>query len=257
LLSISHSSLSPIENVGITTRTTTCTSSSQRRQEVENVEENTDVVTMVSNVTTIITPKLEIKPLIPLSTQRILNSENVSLFELVKNNIIKIGDKLVLINTAIYMGEVLQNGKIKLEWTGKIVSNLPKFTESCGIKYSEECWDIIWCNGNKLRYYIEQLSNFASLDEIPPVDNNEVNNDEQEQVIDISENYVEESHNTLHTFNYNSYNRSQCSTDDILLDLDLSFFDDDINNINENNEPCYFDNFLDDRFSYSILLDIV
>jgi len=78
----------------------------------------------------------------------------ISLKNLLDQNLINFGDKLVFQNTC-FTGEVLSNGDIKLEWNSHIVPNIVSFVESCGICYSDDCLDKVFCNGVKLRSHME------------------------------------------------------------------------------------------------------
>jgi len=84
-----------------------------------------------------------------------IEQDKAIISHLIHEDLIKFGDKLVLINSHIFVGEIVSTGSIELEWKKQTVANLPQFTEACGIQYGEKCWDIIWCNGYKLRHYID------------------------------------------------------------------------------------------------------
>jgi len=168
---------------------------------------------------------------------------DISINHLLNNKHIKVGDKLVLIQSKIFIGEILENGLIQLGWTDHIVTNIPSFTECCGIKYTEECWDFIYCNGFKLRHYIElcyqneDFSNFPNLN----------NNDQQcyiesyEQGLDFD---IDQSMDYADNKDQNNRNRdfdlsSGVSSDDILCYSQEIF----ISNFYPNYESIFNDDF--------------
>jgi len=127
----------------------------------------------------------------------------------------------------------LENGNIKLEWCNTIVPNLSSFIESCGLTYSEEFLDAIYCNGYTIRHYIEiyQLENglVSSTDSLP--------------CISISENeYLEHQNNLfcVDLLNFDFYDTTQMNDnafennrENISIKEDFQFF-----NLQENTNEC-------------------
>jgi hypothetical protein len=79
---------------------------------------------------------------------------DVSLSQLIKHHFIKNGDSIVFIQKTIFTGVILENGYIKLGWCDMLVPNIASFIECCGVEYSMECLDSIYCNGETLKRYI-------------------------------------------------------------------------------------------------------
>jgi len=99
---------------------------------------------------------------IKIEEKKVINEElylSISLSQLLEKKLIHIGDKLVLIREDIYIGQILNNGNIKSIVNSKYFDNLSSFTESCGVKYSQDCMDMIYCNGKKLRDYMDLYCN--------------------------------------------------------------------------------------------------
>jgi hypothetical protein len=79
----------------------------------------------------------------------------ITLAHLLSEDLVSPGDKLHFIYSSIFIGIIQSTGQILLDWSDELVPNLATFTERCGRTYSEECLDIIICNGKKLGDYIE------------------------------------------------------------------------------------------------------
>jgi len=88
------------------------------------------------------------------SKNGVLHPFGISLKHLLDQNLINFGDKLMIQNTC-FTGEVLITGDIKLEWNSYIVPSIVSFVESCGICYSDDWLDKVFCNGVKFRNYLE------------------------------------------------------------------------------------------------------
>jgi len=99
---------------------------------------------------------------------------DISLSQLMKYHLVNVGDKIVFVQNTIFTGEILEHGKIKLEWCNQIVPNIAAFTERCGIKYSIDCLDSIYCKGETIKKLIisfhEQLPHANTITTIETVD---------------------------------------------------------------------------------------
>jgi len=160
-----------------------------------------------------------------------IKPDAVLLSDLVNKNLIKIGDNLILIDSKIYIGEVITSNQIKLKWTNNTVEGLSLFAESCGIKYSEKCLDIIWCNGNKLRHYIDILSN--------------MNNSSIENV------HLQSNQNNLALFQV-----PESPNFNLDLEQDIEIYYDEINDYHQQSVCGYQSNQMSDNYEIDFSFDI-
>jgi len=79
---------------------------------------------------------------------------DISLSQLMKHHFIKNGDNIVFIQKTIFTGVILENGYIKLGWCDYVVPTLANFIECCGVNYTIDCLDSIYCNGETLKKYV-------------------------------------------------------------------------------------------------------
>jgi len=167
-----------------------------------------------------------------ISIEKISNiNMDISFSQLMKNHLINVGDKIVFVQKAIFIGEILEYGNIKLEWCNQIVPNIAAFTERCGIKYSIDCLDSIYCNGETLKkliisfheqfpqanittietvdfstfetnyvHHLDFMSDDIIFDDQPYYDYNELNNDYMDITRDCFLN------NVFEDYDYNSFN---------------------------------------------------
>jgi hypothetical protein len=110
-----------------------------------------------------------------ISLEKIANiNMDMSLSQLMKYHLINIGDKIVFVQKTIFTGEILEHGHIKLEWCNQVVPNIAAFTERCGIKYSIDYLDSIYCKGETLKRLIisfhEQFPHASNITTIETVD---------------------------------------------------------------------------------------
>jgi hypothetical protein len=183
----------------------------------------------INNIVNSTTMNNQINPQ-SISLEKITNiNMDLSLSQLMKSNLINTGDKIVFVQKAIFIGEILEHGNVKLEWCNQVVPNIAAFTERCGIKYSTDCLDSIYCKGETLKKLIisfhEQFpqanittietidfSNFEAnyvnldfmsddvFDDQPYYDYNELNNDYMDFTRDCFLN------NVFEDYDYNSFN---------------------------------------------------